>query len=64
MFVYQTSTRGRSITLLNEHAQFDFRYCSPVADRTRSKLGVIMSPPFRVGDKLFFPWASVCLSAL
>ena len=36
MFVYQTLTRGRSITLLNEHAQFDFRYSSPVADRTRS----------------------------
>ena len=25
MFVYQTSTRGRSITLLNEHAQSDYR---------------------------------------
>ena len=36
MFVYQTLTRGRSVTLLNEHAQFGFRYCSPVADRTRS----------------------------
>ena len=36
MFVYQSSTRGRSITLLNKHVQFDFRYCSPVADRTRS----------------------------
>ena len=32
MFVYQTSTRGCSITLLNEHVQFDLRYCSPVAD--------------------------------
>ena len=36
MSVYQTSTRGCSIILLNEHAQFDLRYCSPVADRTRS----------------------------
>ena len=36
MFVYQILTRGRSISLLNEHAQFDFWYCSPVADRTCS----------------------------
>ena len=40
MFVYQTATRGRSVTLLNEHAQVDFRYCSPVADRTRSWLSL------------------------
>ena len=35
MFVYQTSTRGHSITLLHEHAQFEYRYCSPLTDRTR-----------------------------
>ena len=36
MLIYQTSTRGCLISLLNEHAQFDFRYCSLVADQTHS----------------------------